>query len=179
MGYQTHIRPTLVEPIPATRAQALRTMLSVSMLVDGVVDTDPGRFERHLGNCFLMPQAGLLLAGTLCRRPLVSREFAQVCAASQYDGILVRIIGDPSSPSVTFEIHQADIGATHWAYRLWMAMPSGPAWLVPSAGEGTFVRFHPLGLDFCDTAPFLCECERVRGLQHGNRYLSIATQGWF
>lgn len=123
MGYQTQIRPAHAEPIPAVRAQVLRTMLSVSMAVDGFVDTDPGRHQSELANCYLMPQAGLLLGGTLCRRPLVMREFADVCRSGRHDGIMVRLLGDPSSLVATFDVHQANADAMHWAYRMWMSVP--------------------------------------------------------
>lgn len=179
MGIQTQIRPTTVEPVPATRAQALRTMLSTAMAVDGYLETDPGRFAAHLQNCYLMPQADLLIAGTMCGRPLMTREFANVCEVGRHDGILVRLAGDPSSLVATFDVYQAGARTTHWAYRLWMCVPHGAAWLVPTAGEGVFVRLDPLGLEFCDAAPFVSDLDRARGLRHGSDYLAIATKGWF
>jgi hypothetical protein len=180
MGSQTQIRPPSVGPVPQTSAQAQRTILSIAMLVDGFLDTDPGQFEERLRNCNVMPQAKLLLASTMCRRPLVAREFASVCGGSGFDGILVRVAGDPSSPVVTFDVHQAEGDTMHWAYRLWMRVRWGQAWLMPVAGEGTFVRLDPLGLEFSELAPFDCNFERARGLCLANEYLSIATtKGWF
>ena len=48
MGNQTQIQPTSVGQVPQTSAQAQRAILSIAMLVDGFLDTDPGQLEERL-----------------------------------------------------------------------------------------------------------------------------------
>jgi hypothetical protein len=176
--YQTDFRPAWVEPIPAPRIQIQRMMLATAMCVDGFVDCDPGRLQRYLSGTYLMPDAHLLLAGTLCRRPLVIREFADVCRAADLDGIIVRLLDERVS-AVTFDVMQARSDRMLCVYRLWLSQPAGAAWLVPTVGEGPYVRVDPLGLEFAAEPPFSCEVDRYRGCRFGAEFMAIATQGWF
>ena len=176
--HQTDLRPAFVEPIPQPRVLIQRSMRATSMLIDGPVDTQPERFQRYLANTFLMPQAAVLIGGTMCRRPLVLREFANVCRPSCLDGVLVRL-HDEEPTSVTFDVKAAGDDRMLCAYRLWMPQPSGPAWLIPSAGSGPFVRFDSLGMEFSDTAPFAGEPDRNAGCQFGANFIAVATKGWF
>jgi hypothetical protein len=176
--YQTDFRPAWVEPVPEPRVQIQRMMLATSMLVDGFVDTNPSRFQAYLLGTYLMPQAHLLITGTLCRRPLLLPEFAEVCRTAGLDGIIVRL-QDERVSAVTFDLKQAGSDRMLCVYRLWMPRPNGPAWLIPSAGDGPFVRLDALGLDFVGEAPFLSEIDRFAGLQHGAEFISVAVQGWF
>jgi hypothetical protein len=178
MVFQTDLRPAFVDPIPGGRAPIQRMMLATSALIDGVVDKTPERFQAYLANTYLMPDARLLIGGTLCRRPLVLREFAAVCSVPELDGILVRADEDHGS-TATFDIKPAHDDRMLCAYRLWMREPSGAAWLVPSAGADPFVRLDPLGLEIGDDAPFTCEIDRARGLKHGTRFMAVADKGWF
>jgi len=179
MVYQSDLRPAFVAPIPEPREQAKRLMLAVALLVDGFLDQDPKRFQPYLENCFLMPGADLIVGGTFCRRPVMLREFADVCRASESDGILVRLPEVSIPGLVSFDVKQAHNDRMLCVYRLWLQQPTGSAWLVPSAGEGPFVRLDPLGLDIGDEPPFASEIERYRGLKFGAEFLGVATQGWF
>lgn len=176
--HQTDLRPAFVEPIPEPRALIQRSMLAASMLIDGPVDTQPARFQPYLANTYLMPQAAVVIGGTLCRRPLVLREFADVCRPSCLDGVLVRL-HDEQSSAVTFDVKMAGDDRMLCAYRLWMPQPSGSAWLVPSAGSGPFARFDPLGIEFGDTPPFSSEADRFAGCKFGAEFMAVATKGWF
>ena len=176
--HQTDLRPAFVEPIPEPRVQIQRMMLAASMLIDGSVDTNPGRFQRYLANTFLMPHAAVVIGGTICRRPLVLREFADVCRPSGLDGILVRLPDEPTS-AVTFDVKVAGDDRMLCAYRLWMPQPSGAAWLVPSAGSAPYVRFDPVGIELGDVAPFSSDSDRDAGCKFGAEFIAIATKGWF
>jgi hypothetical protein len=178
MVFQTDLRPAFVDPIPEPRVQIGRLMLATALLIDGVLDTNPARFQPYLANTYLMPDAHLLIGGTLCRRPLVLREFGDVCHAAALDGILVRL-RDERVSSATFDIKPAGDDRILCVYQLWMPQPSGAAWLVPTGGDAPFVRLDPLGLEFSDQAPFDCEIERHRGCKFGAEFLSVAVQGWF
>lgn len=179
MVYQSDLRPAFVAPIPEPREQAKRLMLATALLVDGFLDQNPKRFQPYLANCFLMPEADLIIGGTFCGRPVVLREFADVCRASELDGILVRFPEESEPARVTFDIKQAHNDRMLCAYRLWIEQPAGSAWLIPTAGLGPFVRLDPLGLEINDRAPFDCEIERYRGCKFAAEFLSVATQGWF
>lgn len=179
MVYQSDLRPAFVAPIPEPREQAKRLMLATALLVDGFLERDPKRFQPYLENCFLMPEAGLIVGGTFCGRPVVLREFADVCRASELDGILVRFPEEAEPARATFDIKQAHNDRMLCVYRLWLEQPGGSAWLIPTAGSGPFVRLDPLGLEIGDRAPFDCEIERYRGCKFGAEFLSVATQGWF
>lgn len=176
--YQTDLRPALVEPIPAARARVQRAMLATSMLIDGIVDITPGRFQPYLANTYLMSQAAVLIGGTFCRRPLVLHEFEDVCRPSALDGVLVRL-SDEVAPSVTFDVKIATEDRMLCAYRLWMPQPNGPAWLIPSAGQEPFVRLDPLGIEIGDTAPFSSKDDRELGCNWGAEFMAIAAKGWF
>lgn len=176
--HQTDLRPAFVEPIPEPRALIRRTMRAASLLIDGPVDTRPDRFQRYLANTFLMPQAAVVIGGTMCRRPLVLREFADVCRPSCLDGVLVRL-SDEQASAVTFDVKAAGDDRMLCAYRLWMPHSSGPAWLVPSAGDGPFARFDPLGIEFGDAPPFASEADRVAGCKFGSEFIAVAAKGWF
>lgn len=179
MVYQSDLRPAFVDPIPEPRGQAKRLMLATALLVDGFLDQDPQRFQPYLENCFLMPEADLIVGGTFCRRPVMLKEFADVCRPSELDGILVRLpeVSDPRL--TTFDIKQAQNDRMMCVYRLWLEQPCGSAWLVPTAGTGPFVRLDPMGIQVSDLAPYTCEIDRYRGCKFGVEFLSVATQGWF
>ena len=179
MVYQSELRPAFVDPIPEPREQAKRLMLAVALIVDGFLDQNPKRFQPYLENCFFMPEAGLIVGGTFCRRPVVLREFADVCRASELDGILVRLPEVSIPALVTFDLKQAHNDRMLCVYRLWLEQPGASAWLIPTAGSGPFVRLDPLGLEIGDRPPFSCEVERFRGLKFGSEFLSVAVQGWF
>lgn len=176
--HQTDLRPAFVEPIPQPRALIQRTMRATSLLIDGPVDTRPDRFQGYLANTFLMPQAAVVIGGTMCRRPLVLREFADVCRPSSLDGVLVRL-HDEQASAITFDVKAAGDDRMLCAYLLWMPQPSGPAWLVPSAGSGPFVRFDPLGIEIAENAPFASKLDRHAGCNFGADFIAIATKGWF
>jgi hypothetical protein len=67
-----------VDPIPEPHVQVRRLMLATSLLIDGHLDKEPERFHPHLRNCFIAPQAGIVIAGTRCPRPMMAREVANV-----------------------------------------------------------------------------------------------------
>lgn len=168
----------ILDPIPEPFIQVRRLMLATSMLIEGCLDTEPEHFHPHLRNCFLAPQAGIIIAGTRCARPLMTREIVNVGKAVERDALIVRL-GDDAGGRVTFDIHQSGNPKMMLAYRLWMPQPVGPAWLVPTAGEGAFVRFDPDGLDVGNEAPFADCFDRQRGLVWASEFLAVATKGWF
>lgn len=178
MVFLSDLRPALVNPIPAGRLQIRRMMLATSLLIDGPVDQNPERLQPYLANTLLMPNAHLLIGGSLCRRPLVLREFANVCRAAQQDGVLVRL-RHVDSADVSFDVKIAGDDRMLCAYILWMPRLAESAWLIPTAGSLPSVRLDPSGLEISDLPPFDCAAEKARGIQHASEYLSIALLGWF
>lgn len=168
-----------VDPIPEPHIQMRRLMLATSMLIAGRLDTEPEDYHPYLRNCFLAPEARIVIAGTRCPRPLMLQALVDISNVAQHDAIVVRL-GDPAKTGdVTFDIHVFGTGRADVAYRLWMPQPTGAAWLVPTAGENRFIRFDPAGFDVADDAPFSDAFDRRRGLVWASEFLSVATKGWF
>ncbi|WP_324808440.1 hypothetical protein SH584_02980 [Sphingomonas sp. LY29] len=119
----------------------------------------------------------MLIGGTLCRRPLVLREFADVCRGSDLDGILVRMPVTGDNPS--FDIKIAGSDRMLLMHMLWLPQPSGPPWLIPSVESGPAIRLSPLGITAENTMPFDSIEDRHRGLRFGFEFLSVAAKCWF
>jgi hypothetical protein len=178
MNYQPVLRPGApLDPIPEPRTVVRRLMLATSLVVDGPLETKPERFDPHLSNCLYMPQASLLIAGTGCERPLLLREAANLSAAAGLNVLIVRT--DSNLDRVTFDFQGVGEERVLCAYRMWMPRPSEAAWLIPSTGEGRYLRLTPLGLEAIDRPPFSDPGERHLGLIRGQEFLSVAVKGWF
>ena len=178
MNYQPMLRPGIqLDPVPEPRTRVRRLMLAISLVVDGPLETKPERFNPALTNSLYMPQAGLLVVGTGCARPLLLREAAGISTAADLDVLLVRAGEDPDE--VTFDVQRNGERRADCAYRLWMPRPSEDAWLIPTAGEECFVRLTALGLEVTDAAPFEDADDRRIGLLRGDEFLSVAVKGWF
>lgn len=178
MQFQPYLRPGFpVDMIPAPREKVRLLMQATSVIVEGLVDPEPGRTDPRLANCLYMNQAGLIIAGTACRRPLMFREAADISAAADLDVLIVR--SDEGEAYATFDLKRAGFDRILCAYRMWMPRPSEAAWLVPTAGEGQHVRITPLGLEVHAAAPFATDWEYRKGLAHAREFLSVAVQGWF
>lgn len=168
-----------VDPIPKPHVQVHRLMLATSLLVDGRLDTEPETFHPYLRNCFLAPDAGIVIAGTRCPRPLMLREVVDIANAVQRDAVVVRLGNPFKHGDVTFDVHMFGSECSNVAYRMWMPQPTGAAWLVPTAGEEIYIRLDPAGFDSGEHAPFADEFDRHRGLVWASEFLSVATKGWF
>lgn len=178
MNYQPYLRPGFpVDPVPAPRVQVKRLMLATSVVIEGLVDHQPDRTDPRLANCLYMNQAGVIIMGTACRRPMMLREAADISAAADQDVLVVR--PDESADYATFDLKRADFDPILCGYRMWMTWPSEGAWLIPAAGEEQHVRMTPIGLEVHDRAPFISDWERRKGLAHAREFLSTAVQGWF
>jgi hypothetical protein len=171
--------PACVQPVPPTTNQVLRLMVATAMLVDGYLERDGEQLQPYLKNCYLLPEARIVLAGTICPRPLVTREFKAACSVDAHYGLLVRLAGSSENAQPSFDIHCGQDGTSLQGFRLWMSEPMGSPWLIGTAGEHTFVRLDATGLIYTDTAPFAHWVERATGFRHGSRFLSIALKGWF
>lgn len=178
MNYQPYLRPGFrVDPIPAPREKVRLLMLATSVVIEGLVDPEPGRIDPRLANCLYMNQAGVIIMGTACPRPLMLREAADISAAADLDVLVVR--NDERDAYATFDLKLTSVDGMLCGYRMWMPAPSGSAWLIPMAGDEEYVRITPLGLEVYTKPPFASASERQAGLAHGKAFLSVAVQGWF
>ena len=178
MNYQPYLRPGFrVDPIPAPREKVRLLMLATSVVVEGLVDPEPGRIDPRLANCLYMNQAGVIIAGTACRRPLMLREAVDISTAAELDVLVVR--NDERDAYATFDLKLTSVDGMLCGYRMWMPTPTGSAWLIPTAGDEQHVRITPLGLEVYTKPPFTSSFERQAGLAHGKEFLSVAVQGWF
>jgi len=178
MDSDLQISPGLqLDPIPPQCVQVRRLMLATTYLVDGMVETMPEKWHPALENSLVMPLAGIIVAGTRCSRPLLTREVRDIAKAVERNAIIVRAAD--TAAHATFDVVLHGVERPFCGYRLWMPQPVGCAWLIPTAGEKTYVRLDLLGLEVTSTAPFCDEVERYRGLRFGSEFLSVAVQGWF
>jgi hypothetical protein len=166
-----------VDAVPEPRVKVRRLMQATALVIEGLVEEQPGRTDPRLQHCLYLPQAGVIIAGTGCRRPLLLREAADLSSAANLDVLVVR--SEDEGERVTFDLVRPHTAAGFCAYRMWMPRPSEAAWLVPTAGEAPHVRITPLGLEFHDRAPFADAAERRVGMVRGAEFLSVAVQGWF
>lgn len=178
MNYQPYLKPGVaVDVVPAPREKVPHLMIATALVVEGLINDRPGRTDARLTNSLYMSQASLIILGTACQRPLMLREAADVSLASELDVLVVRSGDRPRDTS--FDLKRAGGGDVLCAYRMWMGRPSAAAWLIPTAGEGPYVRVTPLGLQTEDAAPFDNDFDRRAGLARGRDFLSIPGQGWF
>ena len=155
-------RPIAAAPLlPPTNQVVKNRMCALAGAIGGLVDPAPGARYPNLAGCLVMPYAGLLLAGTACRRPLLFPEGDVLYAVTGLDVILVR--------------HDADRGTTYdlrlngqpgWLYRYQAWQMEGDLWLVPDAGSTSSIRATAWGLEVCETLPFVNAAERQLGLNH-------------
>ncbi|RIX31844.1 hypothetical protein [Sphingomonas edaphi] len=165
-----------IDPIPPVCARLQRLMLATATIHEGDVVTSPEQRYPELRNTFLMPIAGTIIAATKCDRPLGTREVQGVASVLNQDAIVIR----PNEKALaTFDVILRGAARPFCGYRLWVAQPSGCAWLVPTAGEMAFIRFDPLGLEVTCLPPYDSQTQRQRGLRHGREFLNVAMQGWF
>lgn len=166
-----------LQPVPAPPMQVWRLMLATTALIDGFVDQAPMDFHPALENSMIMPQAGIMLTGTRCGTPLLVREVRNIARAVDRDAIIVRAAPDPTL--ATFDVMLSGVQRPFLGYRVWIRQPMGCAWFVPTAGEASFIRLDPEGLEVSQTAPYVDEVDRHRGLEAGREFLSVAVSGWF
>lgn len=166
-----------LDPIPEPPVQIRRLMLAMGTILDGFIDQEPQYWHPALLHSIVVPGADIVLAGTRCRRPLVTREVGNIARAVDRDAIIVRAADEPKH--ATFDVLLRHISRPFLGYRLWLRQPLGSAWLVPSGAERTFIRLDGLGLELSLEAPFDDEVDLYRGLKAGGEYLSIAVRGWF
>ncbi|WP_343345895.1 hypothetical protein WJT74_01205 [Sphingomicrobium sp. XHP0239] len=178
MQYTEEFRPDFVDPIPEPRELVKRLMLATAIVIDGYLDQEPEAHHPWLENCFLAPEAGIIIAGTGCRRPLLLREVGHVADAVSRDAIIVRSTDQPRPHLATFDVKIAGMSRMLCGYFLWRPQPSGDAYLIPSVGDGPHVRLDRKGMELVNEPPFDDEVERYRGIQWGSELLSVASTGW-
>lgn len=166
-----------LDPIPEPPVHVRRLMLALGTIVDGYLDQDPQHWHPSLLHSMVLPGADIVLAGTRCRRPLVTREVGNIARAVDHDAIIVRAAEEPKH--ATFDVLLRHVSRPFLGYRLWLGQPLGSAWLVPSGAERTYIRLDGRGLELSPESPFEDEVDLYRGLKAAGEYLSIAVRGWF
>lgn len=157
MLMQTTERPLAGEPfVPPYRhvlAMRLEALARAIGLRAGVIDP---RFP----GCLQAPCSNLAIFGTSCSRPLLLPEGRMLGQETALDVILLRHDVDRGS-SFDVLLH----GQPHWllGYAAW-ARRGGDLWLIPTAGDGPFLRATVAGLEAEDAAPFHDAEERRRGI---------------
>ncbi len=113
-----------------------------------------------LSRCYPASSAELLIAGTSCKRPLISREMELLCEVTGYHGVLLRFDVDRGAK---FDILPQESRIWLCDYLAWRRR-DGDLWLIPSTIDGVFIRTSITGLDFEETPPFDSMSERHAGI---------------
>lgn len=145
--------------LPPTNNAVAARMNAFAAAVDGLVDTAAAVRDPMFGGCVVMPYAGLVLAGTACRRPLLFREGEGLARYSRLDLVLLRYDADHRGVTFDIRLQQRPDWLCHYvAWRL-----DGDLWLIPAVGAGSFVRVTAWGLDIEVEPPFASMKERASG----------------
>ncbi|MEW9853900.1 hypothetical protein [Novosphingobium sp. M1R2S20] len=143
---------------PTSRAVALRVH-AFAGAIGGLVDTTAAARDPMFAGSVVMPYAGLVVAGTACRRPLIFREGDAVARHSRLDLGLLRF---DAERGVTFDIRLQQRSEWLCHYVAWRR--DGDLWLVPEVGTGPFIRVTAWGLEIEDEPPFVLADERASGI---------------
>ncbi|WP_243442719.1 hypothetical protein [Pacificimonas flava] len=154
-------RPGTGEPLmpPARRSVAARVH-AFATEIDDLVDTRISRADPVLAGCVVMHYAGIILAGTSCRRPLLFPEGEVLARRSGLDLILLRFDAQPRG--VTFDIRLEMDGSWLTNFAVWRGQ--GEMWLVPEGSAEGCIQVTPFGLEVGLPAPFSSFCEREKGM---------------
>ena len=166
-----------LSPVPSTCLHVRRLMLAMSQLIGGHLETAPENWNPALKHTLLMPLAELIMIGTRCDRPLLVREADQLSQLIGYDCLIVRAATMPCQ--ATFDLIMRGPVRPLLGYRLWVAPVSGSCWLIPTAGERTYLRLGAFGIEQVNCAPFVDAGERDRGTRQATEVLTVAAKGWF
>lgn len=145
--------------LPPSGNAVVSRMRTFATAIGGLVDTAAAVRDPMLAGCVVMPYAGLVLAGTACRRPLIFREGDAVARHSRLDLVLLRF---DAERGVTFDIRlqqRFDWLCHHVAWRR-----DGDLWLIPEAGADPFIRVTAWGLEIEVEPPFVSADERASGI---------------
>lgn len=148
------------EPLLPHISQAVKNrMCALAAAIGGRMDPTPGAMTPELTGCLTMPNAGLLVAGTSCRRPLLFPEGEALYARSGLEVILVR---HDVVRGTTYDLLLHDHAGWLCRYQAWQM--EGDLWLVPGVGTAPSVRATASGVEICAEPPFGDAAERKLGL---------------
>lgn len=117
--------------------------------ISGLVEPPAATRDPAFTGCVLMPWAGVVLAGTTCRRPLLFNEGEALARYSGLDLVLLRF---DAERGVTFDVRLQR--RNEWLFRYISWRLEGEIWLIPE-GSGPFLRMLASGIELENEAPFL------------------------
>ncbi|WP_191993014.1 hypothetical protein [Sphingomonas parva] len=152
-------RSTAPMPLIPVAGQVVRNrMCALVGAIGGLVDPMPGARDPVLAGCLMMPYAGIIVAGTPCRRPLLFPEGEALHSRTGFELILVRHDADRGT---TYDIRLQCLSGWLCRYEAWQM--DGDLWLVPDAGATPAIRATPWGLEVGEAPPFASAAERALG----------------
>ena len=143
-----------------TPRPVMRRMAAFQAAIGANVDLRASRRQPLFTNTLVMPSAKLVLAGTSCSRPMYFPECELLADVSEFDVALLRHDVDRG---VSFDIRFKDTGQWSCCYLAWWH-PYDGLWLIPTAGEETFIQAGELGLTRTTYAPFADARRRAEGI---------------
>ena len=144
---QTSNRPLAGEPFVPPYGRALASRLEAFAHAIGL---RAGIVDPRFSGCLLAECSGFAIFGTSCSRPLLLPEGRLLAQETGLDVLLLRHDVDRGS---SFDLLLR--GQPNWllAYVAWRQR-GGDLWLIPTAGDGPFIRASGMGLEQDETAPF-------------------------
>ncbi|MXO67182.1 hypothetical protein [Altericroceibacterium endophyticum] len=158
MSSMTLNHPFVGEPIvPFVSHPVQRRIQKCTMAIGAMIHT---RREPWLAGCAVAPFAGFVMTGTSCNRPLLLPEGRALAELTGHDALLLR---HDAIRGTSFDMLLRDHEDWLFGYVAWRRRGS-ELWLIPTAGEGAFIRATGRGLVKETDAPFLDADERRRGI---------------
>lgn len=166
-------RPNLgASLLPPASGKVFLRMHMFAGAINGLVDPMAAKRDPILTGCVVMPYAGIALAGTSTRRPLLFREGELLKEHSGLDIVLLRFDVERGA---SFDILSGALA--HWLCRYVVWHDNGETWLVPEKGEGPYVHTTSYGLHFQDEPPFMDSAERDAAIMRAIESPSPAGRG--
>lgn len=114
------------QTLPFVRGAVHRSMMKVAHDISGPIDLDPGRALDGARGALLLPQANLLIVGTVVPRPLGEDLFAELGERHGLDLLLVRF--DRHRLSFDLRFHRQ----AEWLSNYRQCSENGDIWFVPN-----------------------------------------------
>jgi len=145
---------------PFTTQRVTNRMEAAACAINAVIGRDGSTLVPIFERSIVMPIANVILAGTGCRCPLYLDSAEKLGAVADKDVIVLRFDADRGT---SFDILFNGAGRWLCRYLAWRRR-DGDLWLIPSAGDGLYIKASYAGLELMKTPPFISAAERKAGI---------------
>lgn len=114
-----------------------------------------------LSNTLVLPDAGIVFAGTNCRAPLYDCESEEIAELTGFDVILMRF--DPDT-GAHFDIFFTQPDRVLRNYLAWRTVDGGQ-WLVPQSSESSWLFVTQYGIEVRSAPSWVSPEESAKGIK--------------